>query len=238
MSTRALLGACCLLLTGCLLQPVAVEREANTLYLLPLGDSITQADRAHTSYRYPLWSHLVSRGVNVDFVGSRKRHHTGLGPATAAVNGQTFDRDHEGHWGWRADEVLAKLPTWLAHYPVDVALVHLGTNDVLQGQDTDETLRELTGIVTALRARNPSVTVLLGQPGQSRWANATALPALAEGVARLSRELDDPRSRVVAVPLHTRLTPEKTYDGLHPDAAGEAALAAGWLAALDALNLL
>jgi hypothetical protein len=36
----------------------------------PLGDSITQADSEHRSYRYELWKHLVEAGLDFDLVGS------------------------------------------------------------------------------------------------------------------------------------------------------------------------
>lgn len=232
----AALAASCLL-TACLLQPVVTKRVPGTIYLLPLGDSITQAERNRASYRYPLWSKLVSRGIPVDFVGSSRRHYKGLGPAREKVKGLAFDRDHEGHWGWRADEILTKLDNWLKLYPLDVALIHLGTNDVLQDQPVDETLNELAQIVVVLRKKNPSVSVLLAQPGQSSWPNAKALPDLAAGVGSLAESLSTVDSPVIAVPAADTLTVDKTYDGLHPAANGELALADAWISALDTLNL-
>lgn len=223
---------------GCWPTPTKVEREAGTLYVLPLGDSITQGDTKHASYRYPLWRHMVNSGLRFDFVGSTRKHHEGAGPDVDDLSGVEFDRDHEGHWGWRADEVLDKLPGWLEHYPVDLALVHLGTNDVLQGQPLQETLSELQAIVDLLRGRNPTVTILLGQPGQSDWPKAAALPELAEGVATLSNQLDSPSARVISVPLDSVLTTEYTYDGLHPDARGEAAMADMWFSVMEQLPLL
>jgi hypothetical protein len=45
---------------------------ANKLYvkILPLGDSMTQGEAGHFSYRRPLWKMLDSAGYKVDFVGS------------------------------------------------------------------------------------------------------------------------------------------------------------------------
>ena len=45
-----------------------------------------------------------------------------------------FDINHEGHWGWRADEVLAKIDGWAEQTTPDIVLVHLGSNDILQKQ--------------------------------------------------------------------------------------------------------
>lgn len=238
MHRTALTLAACALLAACGLGTRTVERTANTVYLLPLGDSITQADRHHTSYRYPLWAALQGTGVTVDFVGSLTKHHKGKGPVVEAVNGNPFDRDHEGHWGWRADEVLEDLTDWLAHYPVDIALVHLGTNDVLQGQSLDGTLDELSAIVRLLRQHNPEVSVLLARPGQSDWPNAASLPELADGVSALSRDLTTDASPVFAVDIDQALLPEHTYDGLHPNATGEAMIADRFFEALMTNGLL
>ena len=51
---------------------------------------------------------------------------------TAPTEG--FDHDHEGHWGWRAEEVLARIGEWAGEAKPDVVLIHLGTNDIGNGQ--------------------------------------------------------------------------------------------------------
>jgi len=63
--------------------------------------------------------------------------------------GLNFDQDHEGHWGWRTDEILngrlaaGSLTEWLDYYTPDVVLIHLGTNDVYQNQSTTSTVEEV-----------------------------------------------------------------------------------------------
>ena len=42
----------------------------------------------------------------MDFVGSLKENYGGMPRHT------DFDMDHEGHWGWRADQVLARIDKW------------------------------------------------------------------------------------------------------------------------------
>jgi len=75
---------------------------AGTVKIMPLGDSITQGYRGRDSYRRDLWLKLRKSGADVDFVGSMKNNFMGT-PAH-----EDFDMDHEGHWGWRADQILEK----------------------------------------------------------------------------------------------------------------------------------
>jgi hypothetical protein len=79
---------------------------------------------------------LTAAGHEFDFVGSTNEHFAG----TPVYPNDDFDRDHEGHWGWRVDQILADLPGWLGSYTPDVALVHLGTNDAFQSQPTNGTI--------------------------------------------------------------------------------------------------
>jgi len=79
--------------------------HAQTVRVMPLGDSITESQTGFASYRYWLWHQLQDFGFCVDFVGSQ-----------SGVNGTPkfpdFDQDHEGHTGWRTDQVLAQVGGW------------------------------------------------------------------------------------------------------------------------------
>jgi lysophospholipase L1-like esterase len=119
--------------------------RSQPIYILPLGDSITQANNNHRSYRYDLWVKLLDEGVNFDFVGSQNSNHNG-NPNWSEYNGHSFDQDHEGHWGWRADELLASLPQWLQEYTPDIVLLHAGTNDAGNNNSTESTVSELKEI--------------------------------------------------------------------------------------------
>jgi len=94
------------------------SNNTEALRILPLGDSITQADSNNYSYRYWLWQMLNALDTPTDFVGSLDTNFKG------SPNFSTdFDPNHEGHWGWRVDEVLEQLPEWLTQYNADVAIV-------------------------------------------------------------------------------------------------------------------
>ena len=89
----------------------------------------------------------------VDFVGSLRSRHPR----------PDFDRDHEGHWGWRVDQVLEEVRDWVAAEEPDILLIHLGSNDLFQGQSVSSTLEELEELVDAVRESRPNAMFLVAQ---------------------------------------------------------------------------
>lgn len=197
--------------------------------ILPLGDSITQGDAAHLSYRYFLFRDLTARGAQFRLVGSQHEHFGG----SPLYPHPVFQRDHEGHWGWRVDEVRDHLTAWLAGYPLGIALVHLGTNDVIQHQAVDETVRELGQVIDLLRARNPTVAILLAQPIPSAYEWNAELLRLSDRLPALIAAKQRTESPLVLIDPRVGFDPAlDTYDGVHPNELGEQKLAASFREAL------
>lgn len=208
-----------------------------TVRVLPLGDSLTKGstqtvqEASHPTYRYWLWQQL--RGQDVDFVGSW----------TAPNFPYDFDQDNEGHGGYMtagilngvpADPRQGRLSQWLGQYEFDVALVMLGTNDVLNNIPTGESIRNIEGIVGELRAHNPRAVILLAQipPTSIPRANLNALNAAIPGVAA---RLSTSQSPIVIVDMFTGYdgaTENQPPTGIHPAESGEKKIAARWYAAL------
>src|SRR6476646_6521413 len=128
-----------------------------TVKIMPLGDSITASNTGQFSYRYYLWHLLLAQGYHVDFVGSL--HGVGNGPPA----NPDFDMDHEGHAGWRADEILNHIQAWATAASPDFVLLNIGTNDLSQGQSVASTVIEIGGIIDVLRTVNPHIRILLAQ---------------------------------------------------------------------------
>ena len=119
--------------------------------IMPLGDSITRGmggDPPYTGYRDDLYWLLVNDDWDFDFVGSQS-------------DGSGFDADHEGHGGWKAEDILANIDTWLQDSAPDVILLHIGTNDISSGQSNSSTIDEIEGILDRIYAYNPQITILL-----------------------------------------------------------------------------
>jgi hypothetical protein len=202
--------------------------------IVPLGNSITQGNIAWpgaNSYRRNLWHKLIDAGYHVDFVGSLDTDNKGR-----TFPDPTFDHDHEGHWGWRADEILADLPVWLAGYTPDVALIHLGSNDAIQGNSVASTLQEIEDIIGILRNDNAGITIFLAQilPVEDAVWNAN-VNGINAGLATLASNLDQAQSRIILVDQNSGWNIANfTYDGVHPNLDGEERMAQRWFTAFDA----
>ncbi|MHB1135091.1 MAG: SGNH/GDSL hydrolase family protein [Chloroflexota bacterium] len=201
--------------------------------VMPIGDSITEGEDGHASYRYWLWHGL--RGAHysgIDFVGSQ------FGPRTGQALYQDFDQDHEGHGGYRVDQILAGIQDWASAYQPHIALIHLGTNDLRQEQTVESTISELGRLIDALRAVNPSVVVLLAQIIPRFGPYGADIEPLNAQIPTLAAQKTTAQSPVVVVDQWTgfdeNIDPPvgDTYDGVHPDESGEKKLAAKWQAAL------
>lgn len=210
--------------------------------ILPLGDSITNGGQGYVSYRYDLWFDLLAGGYGVDFVGSRSDLFDGDPiPSLYPDYFTTFDRQHEGYWGWRTDQIDAVIAPLAQAAQPDIVLMHLGSNDVGQSGAAGVANADfyLRSIINRIRGVNPSAVILIAQiipigPGTSYFDNSGWIPALNAAVAELAADLSTPLSPVVAVDhftgfdLGTMMQP----DGLHPNELGEAFQSGRWQAAL------
>ena len=193
-----------------------------------LGDSITQANTEHDSYRRPLWQKLNEAGFNnIDFVGSLQENQGGPNP------NPDFDLDHEGHWGWRTDEILNQLDGWVASARPDAALIHLGTNDILQGQSADSTIDELGEVIDVFRANNPNIVIFLAQIIPAK-RNDDEREKLNQQIPILAAEKSQVDSPIVVVDQSSGFNlRDDTYDSVHPNSRGENKFANQWLASFD-----
>lgn len=216
------------------------------LRIVPIGDSITQgrlgdgsfdsSEASTLSYRYALWQLFVDAGIDVDFVGS---HAGGFGgdPAWEDYRGQRFDRDHEGHWGWRLDDIRDSLPAWLGEYEADVALIMLGTNDVNAGDTVSQMLLEAEDIIAILRQANPDIVIIWGHAFQE-W---DPFPAFREEMEALAIEMSTARSPILTVSRaddwvsDPSLPASDTVDWVHPNLRGDQKLAEAFFEAIVAL---
>ncbi len=205
--------------------PAAAAESNGGVRVMPLGDSITEGTQVPGGYRIGLWQRFTGSGHRVDLVGSQFNGPTGLG-----------DHDHEGHPGWRIDQLDARIVTWLRDTTPRTVLLHIGTNDILQNYNVAGAPGRLSTLIDHITATVPTADVLVatiiplanaGQEAAVRTFNA-AIPGIV-------RSKVDAGKRVHLVDMHAALTPADLIDGIHPTATGYDKMAATWFTALRSI---
>jgi lysophospholipase L1-like esterase len=212
---------------------------ADTVKILPLGDSITAGDgpdgaNARPSYRRDLWHSLMNAGYDVDFVGSRHDYTNTTIPAAL----QDFDPDYEGWPGETAVQINTALNTRMAGYTPDIALVHVGTNDILASsynpaQDDTIILSEIGGIISKLRIKNPNIVILLAKliPIEDNNSNADNFNSKLENEISVYNSAAPASPAIVLVDQHSNMVrPDDYWDSpsIHPSESGEQKMATQW----------
>ncbi|MEV0458232.1 RICIN domain-containing protein [Catellatospora methionotrophica] len=204
---------------------VAHAESNGGVRVMPLGDSITEGTQVPGGYRIGLWQRTASAGYRVDLVGTQFNGPAALG-----------DHDHEGHPGWRIDQIDANIGGWLQNTAPRTVLLHIGTNDVLQNYQLSSAPGRLSGLLDRISAAVPSADVFvatiipLSNAGQDSAARAfnSAIPGIVQSKVNAGR-------RVHLVDMRGALTTADLIDGIHPTATGYDKMAATWYAALRAV---
>lgn len=202
--------------------------------VMPLGDSITASSVGLPSYRYFLWHLAINNGYHIDFVGSLRGVLRGP-PANA-----DFDMDHEGHGGFVAERISAGIAQWATVASPDIVLLHIGTNDLHEGQSVTSTIDDISAIIDQLRTVNPNIRILVAQLIASSNPRHKDIPALNAQLPALVAAKNSVTSPLVLVDQFTGFDPTTmTTDGFHPNAIGESRMADRWFEKLaPMLNLL
>jgi lysophospholipase L1-like esterase len=206
---------------------MALTGEAQAqLRIMPLGDSITYGTGypGYGGYRVHLWAHFQEDGLDAVFVGSQQNGPPELG-----------SKDHEGHPGWRIDQIDANIEGWLDTYQPDIILLHIGTNDCIQNYHLDTIGDRLSGLIDKITDRSPDAVLVvalitpMANPTYDQRAqdfNALIPDIVAEKVA-------DGRMVTLVDMYNAGVT--LTSDGVHPDQPGYDTMADVWYDMLQAL---
>ncbi|WP_262286397.1 RICIN domain-containing protein [Micromonospora sp. MA102] len=193
--------------------------------VMPLGDSITEGTQVPGGYRIGLWQRLANGRYTTDFVGSQYNGPGNLG-----------DHDHEGHPGWRIDQIDASIVGWVNTYQPRTVLLHIGTNDILQNYQVSTAPSRLSALIDHITNAAPAAEVFVaqliplansGQESAVRSFNA-AIPGIVQSKVNAGRH-------VHLVDMHSAVTTADLIDGIHPTATGYDKMAAAWYGALQAV---
>ncbi len=224
------IGLVCLLISSLC---VALAGAAAPVRIMPLGDSLTSGYTVPTylsGYRERLVTLLTTAGYNVDYVGTQLDTSN---PALPSPN-----QDHEGHPGWRIDQIDANIEAWLgAINDPDVILLLIGTNDFYQNYSWSGATARLDNLVTKISTLRPYAKILLANlPLQTTYQNpgqATAqstfnasISGIVSGQVALGRQ-------VYFVNMNSSLiASDLSSDGVHPNQTGYNKMAATWSTAI------
>ncbi|RPA79007.1 SGNH hydrolase [Ascobolus immersus RN42] len=231
-----------LIITLMLLLPTTVNAK---IKILPLGDSIT----SQSCWRAYLYKHLLDTPSlpPFQFIGSS------LSNATSCPRADyEWDLSHEGHPDMMATQMVLdeNLPVWLRKKRPDIALVHIGTPDLLAGTEPGLVLAALDRAVEQLRARNPNIIILVAEligivttPETQHWDPISPFNAL---VWPWANQRQTSRSPINVVDQFTGYDPWQDSlwgrsgrrERVLPDVAGDVKIAERWVGAVvDAVKL-
>ncbi len=201
----------------------AATNEPAPIAVMPLGDSLTDGYNIPGGYRIDLAERFADDDLAVDFVGSLSN-----GPTTLR------DRDHEGHSGFRIDEIAASVDDWLGRYRPDIVLLMIGTNDMVQGDRLSTAPQRLSALIDEIAAKLPnshlivaSIPQMLGSPYAERIEAFNAdVPGIVSSKIDEGKQVSyvDMYSVIEVSDLHTDYT--------HMNATGYCKLADAWFVAI------
>jgi lysophospholipase L1-like esterase len=195
----------------------------SNLKIMPLGDSITDGTQTPGGYRIKLWSTIQNLGKTIDFVGSLQN-----GPA------ELSDKDHEGHSGWRIDQIDSNINGWMDTYKPHIVLLHIGTNDVLQNYSLSNAPDRLSALIDKICAKLPAggklyvaQIILLSNSGQNQSVITfnNQIPGIVQDKVNAGKP-------VYMVDMYSALTTADLQDGIHPTRTGYDKMADVWFDAI------
>jgi lysophospholipase L1-like esterase len=200
----------------------AGAQTSTNLRIMPLGDSITSGFQSSTGngYRSDLVTALSSQVGTIDMVGTLN-------------DGPMADPDHEGHSGYRIDQIAALTTAALNKYKPNVVTLLAGINDLGQDYEVSTAPDRLASLIDQILAAEPDATVLVAKlivnsnsTTEARVVTFNdALPAIVNSRASAGKHvyLVDTSSIPVS----------DLKDGLHPNDTGYQLLANAWDSAIQ-----
>lgn len=208
-----------------------------------VGDSMTVGTAGDYTWRYRMWQHLCGLGEPFAVVGPRTTLYDQA--ADAAVSGDYADpsfpqhaRRHLAGWGEGWMHMVPLIGDAVREHRPDVLLISLGLIDLGFYSNAEQTAQYVERFITTARAAGPRLRMVLLPVIPNTRADldpdfADQCTELNSRMAKAVADHDSPTS-----PLLMASRPDgydillDTYDGTHPNVAGEHKLAAAFADAM------
>ena len=180
-----------------------------------------------------MWNLLSSSGYDVDFVGSLS-------------NGTFVEKQHEGHPGWRDDQIADSIYAFLNNNPASIILLHIGTNGLAESEtDVAKILNEInryenekTVKIHVIIARIINRSCITDDPPCAESVTTTKFNNNVANMVQFRIDSGDNLLHIVDMEvdagLNYQLTtdnpPGDMADNLHPSYTGYAKMADVWFA--------
>ncbi len=196
--------------------------SATGLRIMPLGDSNTHGNNVPGGYR----TNLKTLLPDINLVGTLQNGPAGL-----------TDRDHEGHPGWRIDEIHANMMPWLKVHQPDQVLLLAGTNDIRLNYNLAQAPNRLSNLIQAITTELPDTDILVASliPIQDS-SMQQQVEIFNQAIPGVVQNLRDQGKKVHYVDMHTVLTSADLADNYHPTAEGYDAMGQKWAEAITAVT--
>jgi lysophospholipase L1-like esterase len=203
--------------------PTAAPTSVGNAKIMPLGDSITDGTGTPGGYRIKLWSNITNIGKTIDFVGSLSN-----GPSDLP------DKNHEGHSGWRIDQLDTNINAWMDTYQPRIVLLHIGTNDITQNYDLANAPNRVGGLIDKICAKLPTGgKVYVAKVVPISYASGDqAAVNFNNQVATVVQTKQSSGKPVYIVDMHSALTTADLADQVHPNRSGYDKMADAWFSAI------
>ncbi|PKQ26981.1 MAG: hypothetical protein CVT64_00585 [Actinobacteria bacterium HGW-Actinobacteria-4] len=217
-----------------LFEPAPDTYPSDGVRVMFLGDSITGSPGC---WRSLVWRDLTDAGLDLGMVGTL---HTDECGGLTNASGDTWDPDHAGFAGIRTSGVFVRIATegLLQRTEPDVVAMLLGTNDFWSGANADAVLSQYTALLELMRRDNPDIVLVVGtvlpmSADQCSGCQAQ-IDALNAQLDQWAADASTAQSPVSIAVLHQGFDVDlHTYDGVHPNEAGNELIAQGWVPALS-----
>ena len=199
--------------------------------IMPLGDSITDGSSFDSpdgsgGYRLRLFNSLTTAGYNVDYIG------------TLTINsGLLAEQNHEGHSGWRIDQLDTLLTGALdTMADPDVVLMHIGTNDFGQSFNTSTSIDRLDALILKIATMRPYCHIIVTNLMERGEPTNTNIQTLFNPFvqARVNAHATAGR-RVTFLDMRAAVPLADMPDNLHPNQTGYDKMSDAWLPAIQAV---